>query len=157
MVELAGADVWGEQELRQQQFDVHNETRSILYVWTHPLGSYAAPDILINRHIDELSEAVWASAERIKNTFGGISKIVRLMLAKVPPGGSIKPHFDGGNLTQIHRCHHVITSNERVEFNIDINTYNFKEGEVFEFNNQKLHSVKNNGSTDRIHLICDIL
>lgn len=157
MVELAGADVWGEQELRQQQFDVHNETRSILYVWTHPSSSYAAPDILINRHINALSEAVWASAERIRNTFGGASRIVRLMLANVPPGGVIKPHFDNGNLKQIHRCHHVITSNEYVEFNIDINTYNFKEGDVFEFNNQKLHSVKNNGSTDRIHLICDIL
>ena len=157
MLSLAGTDVWDDQMLRQLEFDAHSQTKSILYVWTHPLGSYTSPDILIGKHIDKLSEAVWTSAEKIRAAFNINSKIVRLMLAKVPPGGVIKPHCDHGNLKQIHRCHHVILSNEFVEFNIGNNTYNFKEGEVFEFNNQEIHSVNNNGSSDRVHLICDIL
>jgi hypothetical protein len=78
----------------------------------------------------------------------------RVMLARMPPGGEIKPHQDTNVPARgPHKIHVPITTNDRVAFWIDGRAYHLPVGEVFEVNNMAVHAVRNDGDTDRIHLI----
>jgi hypothetical protein len=78
----------------------------------------------------------------------------RVMLARMPPGGEIKPHQDTNVAARWpHKIHVPITTNDRVAFWIDGRAYHLPVGEVFEVNNMAVHAVRNDGDTDRIHLI----
>ena len=147
---------WEENDYRQKKFKVHKDTKSIIFVWSGFSDSnYKNVKVLIDRNHSVLSNAVWDIADKIKSKFNN-GRITKLMLAKLNAKASILPHTDGANLAKIRRCHYVVKTNENCIFTIGKNSYNFKENECFEFNNQLEHGVINNGDP-RIHLICDIL
>jgi hypothetical protein len=78
----------------------------------------------------------------------------RVMLARMAPGGVIKPHRDANPAAKWpHKIHVPLLTNERVVFFIDGVGHHFAEGEAVEVSNMAVHSVENNGDTDRIHLI----
>lgn len=154
LVDSLTAQDWLENQHRQQTFEVHKETQSIVYIWS---DEYDNLDVQIDKTQDRLSELVYYFTERIKSYYKNDSTITKLMLAKIPAGGRIAGHYDTGNLEEIRRCHYVIKTNANCTFTIDGTPYNFIEGAAVEINNQSFHSVENNGSEDRVHLICDIL
>lgn len=78
----------------------------------------------------------------------------RVMLARMPPGGSIDPHQDTNPAAKWpHKIHLPIQTNADVDFFVDGVCYHFPVGEVVEVNNMAMHAVANRGNTDRIHLI----
>jgi hypothetical protein len=78
----------------------------------------------------------------------------RVMLARMPPGGDNNPHQHTNVAARWPQKNHVpITTNDRVAFWIDGRAYHLPVGEVFEVNNMAVHAVRNDGDTDRIHLI----
>lgn len=78
----------------------------------------------------------------------------RVMLARMAPGGVIKPHRDTNPAAKWpHKIHVPLLTNDRVAFFIEGVTYHFPEGEAVEVNNMGVHAVANDGDTDRIHLI----
>ena len=78
----------------------------------------------------------------------------RVMLARMPPGGEIKPHQDTNVAARWpHKIHVPLTTNDRVAFWIDGVAYHLPVGEAFEVNNMAVHAVRNDGDSDRIHLI----
>lgn len=78
----------------------------------------------------------------------------RMMLARMSPGGVIKPHRDANPAAKWpHKIHVPIKTNDRVVFFVDGVGYKMPEGEAFEVNNMGVHAVENNGDGDRIHLI----
>jgi len=78
----------------------------------------------------------------------------RVMLARMAPGGAIKPHRDANPAAKWpHKIHVPLLTNEAVVFFIDGVGYHFVEGEAVEVSNMAVHAVENNGDTDRIHLI----
>lgn len=78
----------------------------------------------------------------------------RVMLAKMAPGGIIKPHRDANPAAKWpHKVHVPLLTNDEVDFFVDGVAYHFAEGEAVEVNNMGIHAVQNRGSTDRIHLI----
>jgi hypothetical protein len=78
----------------------------------------------------------------------------RVMLARVPPGGEIKPHFDVNPAAKWpHKIHVPILTNDKVTFFIDGVGYHFAEGQAVEVSNMAVHAVENAGDRDRIHLI----
>ena len=89
-------------------------------------------------------------------------RIVRSLLASMPPGMSIPVHHDTGYwVKHTHRLHVAIESGEGVDFfvgptNESLLRYSFSEGRIVELNNQAKHAVTN-GMTDkwRVHLIFD--
>jgi len=81
----------------------------------------------------------------------------RVMVANLRPGEVIDYHIDEGRYAQrIDRYHMVVTSNENVTFTAGSDSVHMNAGEIWWFNNQALHMVKNNGQEDRIHIIVDI-
>lgn len=78
----------------------------------------------------------------------------RVMLARMPPGGEIKPHQDTNVAARWpHKIHVPIATNDRVAFWIEGMAYHLPAGEAFEVNNMAVHAVRNDGDSDRIHLI----
>jgi Aspartyl/Asparaginyl beta-hydroxylase len=91
------------------------------------------------------------------------SRVVRCLLASMPPGMKIPVHHDTGLwVKHTHRCHVAIISHPtEVDFfcgptNDSLRKICFNEGRVVELNNSAKHAVANNmKDTWRVHLILD--
>ena len=151
-----GEDAWLEQDYRQQVYDVHRYTQSIVMVFTDGSGW---PNIEISKQPgwDRLADvAVPVMHEIIERHYPAGGTIIRAMAAKLLAGGKIKPHKDSHpSFHHGHRIHVPITTNNRVRFMIDGRPYQFEVGQAYEINNQLQHSVMNKGAEDRITLIFD--
>ena len=78
----------------------------------------------------------------------------RVMLARMAPGGVIKPHRDANPAAKWpHKIHVPIQTNDKVTFYVDGVGYHFAEGQAVEVSNMAVHAVENAGDSDRIHLI----
>jgi hypothetical protein len=149
---------WLADQTRQQNFDVHYQTQSVVMLfidashwpraiirkqagwdWLAPVFAPVMHDILAKHYPP-----------------GGV--VLRAMAAKLLPGSMIKPHIDAHpSFSLAHRIHIPLTTNERVRFMIDQQPYEFVKGNVYELNNQRLHSVMNKGKEGRITFIFDYL
>ncbi|MDH3349977.1 MAG: aspartyl/asparaginyl beta-hydroxylase domain-containing protein [Gammaproteobacteria bacterium] len=147
---------WHEDEYRQQSYDVHLETQSIVLVFTDGSGW---PDAEVRKEPgwDRLADvAVPVMHEIIEKHYPKGGTIIRAMAAKLLAGGKITPHVDQHPSFHCgHRIHVPITTNSRVRFMIDGRPYQFQVGQAYELNNQKQHSVMNKGKEDRITFIFD--
>ena len=80
------------------------------------------------------------------------------MYVNLPAKQKIPNHYDYGYyLLNVHRLHIPIVTNDYVEFFLNGDVVNMKTGSCYEVNNAREHGVSNNGATDRIHLIMDII
>ena len=132
----------------RQKLRGHSETESIVFIFggvEHKVSTQVA-----------FNKTVFDAAEEIKKYYGNNAKIVSLMVTKLFAKKQIPEHIDGGNLSQIHRCHLPIITHKDCEFYINKKKFFFEEGNVFEINNVAPHAVVNNSDIDRVHLICDI-
>ena len=100
----------------------------------------------------EVLEPVLAEASR---GFGyARGQFPRIMLARMAPGAEIKPHRDANPAAKWpHKVHVPLTTIDQVTFFVEGIGYRFPVGHAFEVNNMGVHAVKNDGDTDRIHLI----
>ncbi len=149
---------WHEDEYRQQTYDQHDETQSIVLIFTD--GS-KWPDTNVHKEPgwERLADvAVPVMQEIIKKHYPTGGEVIRAMAAKLVAGGKIKTHCDVHESFHCgHRIHVPITTNSRVWFSIDGRPYQFEVGQAYEINNQKQHSVMNKGTEDRITFIFDYI
>ena len=147
---------WCEDQKRQQVFDVHRETESIVLVFVN-LECWPEIEIVKQPGWDRLANvAVPVMHDIIDRHYPKGGTIVRAMAAKLLAGGKIRPHTDTHPSFHIgHRIHVPITTNPRVRFMIDGRPHRLEVGKAYEINNQKNHSVMNKGTEDRITFIFD--
>lgn len=90
-----------------------------------------------------------------------LHRIVRCILACMPPGAEIPLHHDTGSWVHFtHRMHLPVFTSENVDFMVGYNDekmqkFELKQGNLYELNNICRHSVKNQSQQHRIHLIFD--
>ncbi len=147
---------WHEDEFRQQTYDVHLQTQSIVLIFTDG-SNWPDPDVRKEPGWDRLADvAVPIMEDIIAKHYPAGGTIIRAMAAKLLPGGKITPHQDShASFHCGHRIHIPIQTNARARFMIDGRPYKFEVGQAYEINNQLQHSVMNKGSEDRIHFIFD--
>lgn len=149
---------WHEQEIRQEVFDVHRDTESIVMVFVD-LDRW--PELIVRKEAgwNRLADtAVPVMHDIIERFYPKGGTIIRAMAAKLVPGGKIRPHVDTHpSFHHGHRIHVPITTNPRVRLMIDGRPHQLKVGNAYEINNQKMHSVMNKGSEDRITFIFDYI
>lgn len=149
-------EVWLDNQQRQQDYDVHRRTESIVMIFTTGDGW---PDITVTRETgwDFLQEtAVPLMMGIIKQHYPVGGTIIRAMAAKLLPGEVITPHRDAHpSFHNSHRIHIPIKTNNRVRFMIDGQPHRLKVGKAYEINNQKTHSVMNKGKDERVNFIFD--
>ena len=149
---------WHEDKYRQQTYHHHDQTRSIVLIFT---DASKWPDANVRKepgwkrlaHV-----AVPVMQEIISKHYPAGGGVIRAMAAKLLAGGKIKSHSDvHASFHCGHRIHVPITTNPKVWFTIDGRPYQLKVGQAYEINNQKQHSVMNKGAEDRITLIFDYI
>jgi Aspartyl/Asparaginyl beta-hydroxylase len=147
---------WREQQYRQQEFDVHRQTESIVLVFVN-LEVWPTIEICKEPGWDRLAEvAVPVMHDIIGRHYPPGGAIIRAMAAKLLAGGRISPHSDTHpSFHRGHRIHVPITTNPRVRFMIDGRPHQLQVGRAYEINNQMNHSVMNKGDEDRITFIFD--
>ncbi len=113
-------DAWHENDYRQNEYDVHSYTQSIVMVFTDGSGW---PNLEVSKEPgwDRLADvAVPMMHHIVENHYSPGGTIIRAMAAKLVAGGIIKPHLDSHpSFRHGHRIHVPITTNSRVRFMID--------------------------------------
>ena len=147
---------WHEDSYRQETYEVHRQTESIVLVFTN-LERWPEMEILKEPGWDRLAEvAVPVMHDILGRCYPPGGTIIRAMAAKLLVGGKISPHVDSHpSFHRGHRIHVPITTNPRVRFMIDGRPHQLQVGQAYEINNQKNHSVMNKGKEDRITFIFD--
>ncbi len=147
---------WKENVQRQNDYEVHEQTRSIVLLFAEVDG-WPAVEVSKQPGWDRLAKvAVPVMHEIIGKWYPPGGTIIRAMAAKLLAGGRIIPHRDSHpSFGAGHRIHIPIVTNPRVRFMIDGRPYQLEVGEAYEINNQKVHSVMNKGVADRINFIFD--
>ena len=151
-------EAWQDQQYRQQKYDVHRQTESLVLVFTDGSGW---PNIEVHRESgwQWLAESAVPLVSKIIDEHfepGGV--VIRAMAARMAPGVIIKPHRDSHpSFHASHRIHIPLATNRRVRFTIDGRPHAFDVGHAYEINNQLNHSVMNKGSEARVHFIFDYL
>jgi len=149
---------WNENVQRQNDYEVHEQTRSIVLLFAD-VTKWPALEVSKQPGWDRLSKvAIPVMHEIIGKWYPPGGTIIRAMAAKLLAGGRIVPHRDSHpSFGAGHRIHLPIVTNPRVRFMIDGRPYQLQVGEAYEINNQKVHSVMNKGDADRINFIFDYL
>jgi hypothetical protein len=115
-----GPDAWNENEFRQEEYDVHRYTESIVLLFTD--GSNW-PDIEVSKQPgwNRLADVALPLMEKIvADHYEPGGTIIRAMAAKLLSGGRINPHYDSHpSFFCGHRIHVPITTNPRVRFMIE--------------------------------------
>jgi hypothetical protein len=146
---------WAEQAIRQQMYEVHKDTESIVMLFCDE--SWPEGEIYKEAGWDKLSDVAMPLIDHIIETYyapGGI--LLRAMAAKLKGRGRINAHRDSLRSFHMgHRIHVPITSSSGVRYTISGKPYQFEVGSAYEINNQRKHSVLNMGSDDRISFIFD--
>ena len=164
LAELA-PEQWENEAVRQQRYEAHRDTRTIPLVHDyafrhdqptrHPALEIFEPVI---RPVLGMAADFFDKAEKGKELTEkhGLGYFIRCNLVKLLPGGTISEHRDMNfSLTHAHRVHVPVVTNDRVLFSVGGETLNIPEGEIYEINNRRPHSVRNEGEEARVHLIMD--
>lgn len=147
-------DVWSaENASKPNRFEALGATRHIVFRFIDSprdwRGSHERPAWAAWRG---LLEPVLQQAVRDYGYARGV--FPRVMLARMPPGGVIHPHIDANPAAQWpHKIHVPLTTNPGVTSFFGAQEHNFPVGEAVEVDNLGPHWVRNDGATDRIHLI----
>lgn len=146
---------WIEQTLRQQTYEVHKDTESIVMLFCDE--SWPDGEIYRESGWERLADVAMPLIDHIIDNYyetGGT--LLRAMAAKLKANGRIHAHRDSLRSFHMgHRIHVPITSNAGVRYTISGKPFRFEPGNAYEINNQMKHSVMNMGSEDRISFIFD--
>lgn len=166
-VKLFTEEQWLKESWRREKFAVHRSTQSI-YLLMDEDGRHSNPtehpalaenqDILqplldyVRRQFGQTED----SPESNENKSSGY--FVRMLFVKLLPGGSIPAHQDTGpSMRTSHRIHVPLITNDGVQFIVGNTKKYLLPGELWEINNRHKHTVKNNGTEGRIHMIMDFV
>lgn len=147
-------EVWdAENAGKPNKFEVLEETRHIVFRFIDsPRDWRGSHDRAAWLRWRGLLEPVLAQAVRAYGYARGA--FPRVMLARMPPGGVIRPHVDANPAAKWpHKIHVPVLTSARVVSFFGGQEHHFAPGEAVEVNNIGPHWVRNGGDTDRIHLI----
>lgn len=147
-------DVWAAENAgKPNRFEALGETRHIVFRFIdNPLDWRGSHDRPAWAGCRALLEPMLAQAVRDYGYARGV--FPRVMLARMPPGGVIHPHIDANPAAKWpHKIHAPLTTNPGVVSFFGGEERHFPVGEAVEVDNLGPHWVRNDGDTDRIHLI----
>lgn len=156
----ANPSIWNRHTLRTDNYSpVHREV-SDCWVRYNAWDNFHGDAVAFNNEhesswypvADELPSLVEIVYEVLKFVKGGT--LGGVLMTRIPPGGSVKPHIDTG----WHAGHYTkfcvqIKGNKDQAFVFDDARLSAEPGELYTFRNDVTHSVENNSDSDRISLI----
>lgn len=84
-------------------------------------------------------------------------RLGRVLITKLAPGKKVHPHEDAGGHAAYYTRHHLILQNGPGSiFHCEDESVTMNPGEIWWFNNSKVHSVENYSNADRLTMIVDL-
>jgi hypothetical protein len=115
----------------------------------HPFAVYTVNDHKVN-------DLIFPILEVMEKKTNGL--VARAILARLPAKSSVHPHIDSGRLFESSRRFHIpIITNPKCSVVVADREVFMGSGECWEISNLRTHSAVNDGDTDRVHLIFDIM
>jgi hypothetical protein len=152
--------LWNEHELRR----VHPGTphEDVDDIWLRFQDLELTPEQIVDAH-ESINYTAWYALHRVRQIVHALmaqvegERLGRVLITRLAPGKKIKPHVDGGDHAAYYKRYHlVLQTNDGVVFDCDGEAPRQRAGEIWHFDNSKMHFVENNGGDDRIVLIVDI-
>lgn len=149
-------EVWDEHTLRQTISKVHRHTQTLEIMWDiESLQTNKIGKIHSNYYKLDMKSFLNKIKPIYESNYGN-GYFVRVLLVKLKSNTNIATHKDSGeSLINCKRTHIPIITNKLVLFTINNEKKHLSEGEIWEIDNTKEHSVSNDSNEDRIHLIVD--
>ena len=157
---VAALDIaaWRAEAYRQDTFEMHRATESVLLLF---LDADDWPRLNVRRasgwkRLGPIALALMERIVAVNYASGGA--FLRAMTVRLPPAARIAPHRDKHvSFRHSHRIHVPLSTNSRVRFLVDGAPHRLVVGRAYEIDNQRPHSVLNNGAAPRDHFIFDYL
>ncbi len=151
--------IWHEQTGRQETAGVQREALAI------PVRGLRK-SALGNRARRDVHESRWTTGSaRLPRTRGFLERIAeaenailgRAKIVCLPPGNVVYPHVDRGEYYRVRNRYHLVLNSTGSWMRAGDEDVWMKTGELWWFDNKAEHEARNDGDTDRIHLIFDLL
>jgi len=78
------------------------------------------------------------------------------MLSVVMPGDDIYPHADKQPEDWLFRVHIPLVTNDKAWFFVEGERFHLSQGTVYLVNTERVHEIRNEGDTPRIHYMFDV-
>jgi len=146
---------WNEYDFRQSRFSDHSETKTIPLIWSEKFNGFQKWP-----RYEDFCDDIEKIDSILRNFVDPEGAIITAILINLPSGCSIGRHRDanpiGDKFNLCNRIHIPILTNPNCVFEIAGEEINMGVGEVWEISNiKKMHSVRNLGDNDRVHLLID--
>jgi hypothetical protein len=156
--------LWNQHDLRTTHPSSPHTEVSDIWLRFNDLKKYKDGDqqSVLDEHESANYPAMFALPQARALIFGLMSRVEgerlgRCLITKLPPGGKITPHVDGGaHAAYYDRYHIVLNGLPGSIFRCGDEQVCMRTGEVWWFDNAVEHEVINNSADDRVHLIVDI-
>lgn len=144
---------WDAYTFRQTKHQVHQATKTVPLIFD-PKLKFPFPHRSMTLFVSELEQI----KSHLKSALGDGS-LLSAILINLPAGQVVQRHIDKREVfINYNRIHIAIETNTDCIFEVDGEEKHLKVGEIWEIDNaEKYHSVRNDGSTDRVHLLVDWL
>lgn len=160
----AKPELWNEITARQTTpGSPHSDTRAIFLRWSKDLSVHAVFNDIEAVDYPAL-KALDVARKYIAMTIGHVrgTKLGRVMIVSLKPGGRITPHVDEGAYADHYERFHLVIKSKPGNFFCVGNaphyqTAEMSEGELWWFNHKEQHWVVNNSNEERIHMILDVV
>lgn len=156
----ARPEIWNTHRMRTESYGTPHNGVSDIWVrynpWPNYTGDWAAfndPHVSEWYPVIDKIPAVRALTRQVFKLVGG-ETLGGVLITKIPPGGEVAPHVDGG----WHAGHYdkyavQLKGNKDQVFGFEDSELRPDPGEVYTFDNSKLHWVKNDSDSDRMTCI----
>ena len=156
----AHPEIWNTHRERQEQYGSPHNGVSDVWVRYRPWEQYTGDWRLFHEEhesawypVVHTIPAVWSLVRKVVRYVGG-GKLGGVLITKIPPGGEVAPHIDDG----WHAAHYAkyavqLQGNQQQTFCFADSELRPEPGDLYTFDNSKLHWVRNDSDSDRMTLI----
>lgn len=153
--------LWNQHKLRTERYETPHKEISDIWVRYNHWDNLARDPVAFTQ---EKHESVWypcvnvipSVKDVVFNVFRQVmgDQLGGVLITRVPPGGEVKPHIDTGWHAKYYDKYAVqLKGNKDQGFFFEDAELSALPGEVYTFDNSKLHWVENNSDEDRWTLI----
>lgn len=153
-------ELFGVHTKRREGYDSPHAQMTDIWVRYNAYENLVKSPHTFNDEHDSVWYPAYHSLPELRPILFGLMSLVEgerlggVLITKIPPGGSIAPHVDGGWHAQYYDKYFVpIQSDPGCVFGFEAGEIHAAPGEVYWFDNSRPHWVRNDSQRDRIAMI----
>lgn len=153
-------EIWNTHRQRTEMYGTPHNGVSDIWVryrpWSEYTGDWAA---FHGEHVSQwypVIDKIPACRALVRQVFKAVGGKVLggVLITRIPPGGEVAPHVDGGWHAGYYDKYAIqLMGNQQQAFCFEDSELRPEPGDLYTFDNSRLHWVRNDSDTDRMTLI----